>query len=236
MDCNLSRIMIALGRRELTVADAAALDGHIVNCAACAVAARQSFAFDEAVSRVMTAVPVPPGLRASLMQTAYARRGHEMRRKIYQWSALAAAVLVAIGIGFGGYWQSRPSLDLQVLAERTESDREHSEQAVHAWLAAKDLPAQLPYEFDFRLYMSHGKEEIAGRDVPVILFAHGRDVARVYFVRKSQFNVDKAAYARTSFCTVEVFADRHPEFVIVVSYTTDRIDPFLRRKAVGQVA
>jgi hypothetical protein len=234
MDCNLSRALIALGRRELTADDALVLDRHLAGCPACALAAQKLNALDSALNRAMNAVPIPPRLHDDLLKSAFARRGADLRRKIYQYAALAAAVLIAVGLSYGGYWRTRPVLNTNALAERVEAEQENHERVVRDWLAGQALPTHLPYEFDFRLCLFHGKGELHGRDVPVIVFASGRDTARVYLVRRNQFKTDDARFARSSLGSVEVLASADPTVLFVVTYTTERIDPFLLRRTVGQ--
>jgi hypothetical protein len=180
-------------------------------------------------------VPVPAELHARLIKTAFAHRGAQLRRKVYQAAALAATVLVTLGLALGGYWQSRPNLDSYALATRTEIEHEHRQQAVQDWLIARNLPTRLPYEFNFRLCLFHGFEEIQDRNVPVVIFSLGRDQARVYYVRKDQFKTDDARFAKSSLCTVEVHPSADPDVVIVISYTTDRLDPFLLRGPIGPI-
>ena len=236
MECNLSRTLIALGNNELAPEDAVALEQHLAGCNGCAQAAQKLRQFDARIGEAMRTVDVPPGLHDSLLKTAFAARGATLRRRAYQTAMLAASLFIAIGLIYGGYWRSRPELDTNALAVRTELEQEHREQASRDWMVAHNLPAKLPYEFDFRLCLFHGKEEIAGRDVPVIVFSNGRETAKLYFVRKNQFKTDDARFAKSSLCTVEVHASADPDIVFVVTYTTEKLDPFLLRRAIGPVA
>ncbi len=236
MECNLSRTLIALGKNELAPEDSVALSQHLAGCSTCAQAANKLQQFDARIGEAMRAVPVPTGLHESLLKTAFAARGAILRRRVYQTAMLAASLIIAIGLIYGGYWRSRPELDTNALAVRTELEQERREQAAREWLATHHLPAKLPYEFDFRLCLFYGKEELAGRDVPVIVFSNGRDTAKLYFVRKNQFKTEDARFAKSSLCTVEVHASADPDIVFVVTYTTEKLDPFLLRRAIGPIA
>ena len=190
MDCNLSRLLLTLGRADRGADDQAALDGHLSNCAACAAFARQSTGFDTAVASAMAAVPVPTTLREKLLTNAYARRGEAWRWTTYRYAALAAGVLLAIGLTLGGLYRYRPVLDPVALKTTTEHEWETRESAVRDWLAQQNLPPELPAEldFDFQNYVFHGKGDLGDRDVPVVVFQSGREQARVFVVRESQLN------------------------------------------------
>ena len=231
MDCNLSQLLLTLGRADRGVDDQSALDRHVAGCAACAALANRLSGFDSAVATAMAAVPVPTTLRDNLLNAAYARRGAQWRRTAYRTAALAAGVLVAVGLLFGGLYRYRPVVDAAELVTTTEREWETRESAVRDWLTGQALPPDFPFEvdFDFRHYVFHGKGELAGRDVPVVLFQSGTEQARVFVVRDGQLNTTDLRGLEGS--VWKVLVARHPTvkgFTYVVLYTNG-LEPFRRR-------
>src|SRR5438132_10097906 len=105
MECSVARQLLAFrrsgGPAEFAPEDAADLARHLAGCPACAAAARRQEAFDTAVATAMKGVTVPPGLRDKLLTDALAKQGAMLRRKIYSHAAVAAAVLLAVGLAPG---------------------------------------------------------------------------------------------------------------------------------------
>jgi len=200
------------GAGELAPEDAAALDRHIGSCPACAAEARTAAAFDAAIGSAMRAVEVPAGLRERLFVAASVQRGTRLRRRTYQFAALAASLFLVIGLAAGIFTATRPEPDAFALVERASrlevtmrfdpnmnfvgagfDQAQTNETALNAWLKAERLPA-LPQpdgqSFDMSLIVSQHWEDVQGRQVPVVLF-RGRDggFAKVYAFRSTQFNV-----------------------------------------------
>ncbi len=233
MDCNLSQLLLTLGRADRGIDDQAALDRHVAGCAACAALATQLSGFDSALASAMTAVPVPANLHDNLLMTAYARRGALWRRSAYRTAALAAGVLLAVGLVVGGIWRYRPVVDTAELVLATEQGWESRERetAVRDWLTKQDLPAEFPFavDLDFRHYVFHGKGELSGRDVPVVVFQNGPEQARLFVVREGQLNTADARGFEGS--VWKSYVVRHPTekgITYVVLYTNG-LEPFLRR-------
>lgn len=228
MDCHLSRLLLAFRRSDLTAEDAASLDAHLGGCAACSAAARREVAVDAKIASAMTAVPVPTGFRDRLVRSVEGVQRAAWRRRVAAsagWTALAAAVLV----GFAGYsWWTKPTLDSYTAGNEFDRQIEYANADVPAWLKARGLPEQLPFDFDFRMPTLTGTAPLHGRDVPVLTLMNGQHVARVFIARESQFHLppDKLIDAQTSRCKVTVA--RQGGFVYVVLYTSDTLDVFLK--------
>jgi anti-sigma factor RsiW len=78
VDCNTARMLITFfGRQgaELAPEDAADLNAHLAACPKCAAAVQFERAFDSRIARAMMAVPVPPDLKARLIDGISAHRG-----------------------------------------------------------------------------------------------------------------------------------------------------------------
>lgn len=234
MDCNLSQLLLTLGRADRGTDDQAALDRHAAGCPACAALSRQLSGFDSAVTTAMRAVLVPPTLHDNLLKAAYAARGAAWRRTAYRYAALAAGVLVAVSLTFGGVWRFRPKLEGYALVSATEQEWEFRQAAVGDWLAKQDLPDELPFpvDFDYRYITFHGKGELRGRDVPVILFQAGGEQARVFIVREGQLNTADLVPEEGSLWRLTVV--RHPTVkgITYVVLHTNSLQPF-RRQPLG---
>lgn len=235
MDCNLSQLLLSLARGDRGVDDQAALDRHLTGCAACSALAKRLSAFDAAVASAMVAVPVPPTLRDNLLKAAYTRQGAAWRRTVYRCVGLAAAVLLTVGLISGGAWRLRPVADGTELTVAAENAWEFREATVRDWLVRQDLPAEFPAEADFDLRLStfHGKGDLAGREVPVVIFQNGPEQARVYIVRESQLNTRELRAAEGSVWKVAVAAHPTARGLTYVVLYTNALEPFLRRPLSG---
>jgi hypothetical protein len=233
MDCSLSQLLLTLGRTDLGSDDRAALDRHAAGCPSCAALARQVSGFDAAVAAAMAAVPVPPTLHDHLLTAAYARRGALWRRAVYRYAALAAGVVVAVGLVSGGLWRFRPALDGYALVNATEQGWEDRKTAVRDWLARQDLPPEFPaaVDPDFQWYTFHGKGELGGREVPVVVFQRGTHQARVYVVREGVLNTSGLQPEEGSIWRVDVVPHATRRGVSYVILHTNSLDLFRRQPA-----
>lgn len=236
MDCNDARFYLRFrhsGPDDLGPDVVTDLDRHLADCPRCAAEATASRRFDAAVGRAMRDVPVPAGLRAKLVADLSARRGNVLRRKAYRYAAVAASLLLAVGIAAGIFSAARPTLETDTLVQSADEqlDAPAAEQAVRRWLAAEGLPP-LPDPFDFALYLTHGTEPVQGRAVPVVVFRHpqGPGYAKVYAFRDTQFKLKDVKGAQASRCQAVVLKERDAAtgVTFVAVYTGDRLDPFLR--------
>jgi hypothetical protein len=211
------------------------LDRHLAGCPHCAAEARAEAAFDTAVAAAVRDVPVPAGLRDRLVAHVAAQRGTTLRRRAYRYAGLAAAVLLAVGIGFGAFG-SRPNLDLYALVSAEAEQDRQPEETVRNWLTAQRLPPDLPYPFDYALLKGFSLKEVQGREVPVIVFADQVGFAKVYIFRVNQFRnlEDLPAAVGESNCQAVVYQDhenRYRGLKIVVVHTLRTgpdLTPFLK--------
>jgi hypothetical protein len=240
MECRDARLLLAYRRPgELAAEERAALDGHLTQCPDCAADARRQDGFDAVVSQAMRSVAVPAGLRDRLLTDVLARQGAAWRTRVYRTVAYAASLLIAVGLVSGSaLWLLRPTFDTTALADSYAQQVEDPERAFHDWLAGQGLPPALPLPFDFRLHHAHGQQTVAGRDAPYVEFLYlaGQnriETARVFIVRRGQFQFDDAALRPTvnSFCTVRVIRDDERGLAYVILFTSPTLDPFLRRDA-----
>lgn len=234
MDCTNAQTWLAFRKPgELPPDELTALTAHLTTCPACASTVTVADHFDAVVGKAMVSVPVPAGLRDSLVKKAITRARVAMMRKLGQAAGIAATVLISLGLIYGVFVTLRPTFHLDDLTMREDSVRDDPERAVRDWLLAEKLPTDLPLDFDFRNHVFHGKERVRDRDVPVIMFQIPRpgqrpDVAKLYLVRREQFNLGQLKDAQSSFFAGKVVrtSDAHPGVVYVVLYTSESLTPF----------
>ena len=97
MDCKTARMLADLRGphgTELSPDDELAFQAHLSTCSDCAPVIRGEIAFDRNLARAMVAVPIPVGLKARLLDNLTHERVGWYRRRFWQLSAAAAAVLV----------------------------------------------------------------------------------------------------------------------------------------------
>jgi hypothetical protein len=236
MECRDAQFYLRLRKHagdELGPEVAAALDGHLAVCAACAAEARAAASFDRALASAMRAVPIPAGLRERLVSHVAGQQGGILRRRMYRASAAVAAALLLVGIGLGVFSSSRPKPDTGEWV-RIEEDRYNNPEATtRRWLAAQKLPDTLPLPFDYDLFVTFGKEDFQGKDVPVIVFRSpsGPGFAKVYIFREDGLtDTSRLRDAYASRTQARVFngegAARNVKYVVV--FTGLDLQPFLR--------
>lgn len=247
MNCELYRLLDNYRRpgsagasgqpMDLTAEDEAALDRHWNECSACREATIRRQALDRAIATAMKDVPVPPLAAEQLTRRLQARQQRTVRRKQLSRLAIAASVLILLGLGYGVRQASRPGFDTDAFVWQRDQEIQDPENAVRAWLAAEGLPAELPAEFDFRLCRAFGLVPIGnGQRVPAIEFRlidprTGREeIARLYLLSKSQYQFRRLDPARSSYFTTQVLRDDREQsgLVYLLLLTTDQLQPFLK--------
>lgn len=86
-----------------------AILAHCKACAACAAFMQEMLALDSRLGRAM-AIPVPEGLEARIVLDASLK--HNRRPRPVTWLAMAASLLLAVGISAGVWWKARTELPL----------------------------------------------------------------------------------------------------------------------------
>lgn len=83
-----------------------AILAHCQSCVACAAYLRDMLALDARLDRAL-AVPVPEGLEARIVLDASLK--HDRRTRPVTWLALAASLVLAVGIGTTLWWNRMPA-------------------------------------------------------------------------------------------------------------------------------
>ena len=204
MDCKTARLLLDYARpapAELPGGDAAALEGHLTACPECEALARAERQLDDHLGRAVRDVPVPDGLRDRLL----ARLRAERRRWYRRWAlrgagAAAAAASLVLAIGLWAHWRASrlPAPDVETIAYdvSVQNAQRASADGVETWFGQK-CPGRLagtPREFDgqplnYNALAYYDLGYCQGERVPMLLFVHGADQARVYILSGEQFNL-----------------------------------------------
>ena len=192
MDCNTARMLITFfGRQgaELAPEDAADLNAHLSACPKCAAAVRFERAFDDRVGKAMLAVPVPPNLKARLLDGVAAHQGAWYRQKFYALAGLAASVLLLAGGIVAWQIQKAPELTVGAIVEAEDARGKDPAAFVDDYLGRKGLAFRPERPFNLYQLAFVGTGDLNGKEVPVLYLVNGSKnaQAKVYVVRDTDF-------------------------------------------------
>jgi Putative zinc-finger len=192
VDCNTARMLVTFfGRQgsELAPEDAAELDTHLAACPACAADVRFERAFDDRVAKAMLAVPIPPNLKAKLLDGVAVQRGAWYRQKFYVLAGMAATVLLSIGGWVAWEIQRAPELTVNAIVLQEDARGQDQTAFVDRYLGEKGLSFRPERPFAMSQLEFVGMGDLNGKEVPVLYFFNGPKNARakVYMVRDTDF-------------------------------------------------
>ena len=216
MTCSDYRLLIPFRKTgDLLPEDAGLLDAHLASCPACSLLAAPSPA-DTAIQNAFQSVTVPSGLKERVSRAVAVERRTLAIQRLGRFGLLAA-ILVLLGFASWGVngWM-RPKLDTETIGiwNGFEADESQVRSLVLSWikseLKSENLLADMPLDFDFKYFASHGYEKWGRVYVPVVKFQNHSNsqtgsFAKVYFVRGSEVDVRNAVDNYGSICTVRVF-------------------------------
>lgn len=240
MDKNLALTLLTFDRpggpNELPPADRAHLEALLRADPELAEYARRVRAEDAGLTRAFAALPVPADAKARTLQALLARRSRKVWRRRAMAVSLAAAVFLAVGLGYGVSRNLRPALDGYALAAANERAMEAPELSVREWLKDRGHPATLPIDLDYANFLEIGTQTVQGVDVPVVTFVMKQpnsariDFVKVYLLSEAHFKLRDLTDAHAaSLCTATVHRDaRAPGKVWVAVFTTPTLDAFLK--------
>lgn len=248
MQCRDAQFYLRLRRHagdELGADTVADLGRHLAACPACAADAGVAESFDRAVAAAVRTVPVPVGLRDKLLTQASVHHGAVIRGRVYRVAALAASLLLGLGLTAGVFWASRLKVDTNALVMAGDRLYGDPEGALREWLVAQRFPDRLPEALDPDLLIALGKEPVQEKDTPVATFRHPTDrgFAKVYLFRTDgTYNLKDLQETQASHTMVRVIndPDRFPGVQYVILYTPhpvgpgeDPLKPFLRSRGIA---
>src|SRR5262249_28535140 len=142
-------------------------------------------------------------------------------------AAAAAAVLLAIWIGFGsGSRLAKPDLDFHRLTWQMRAKPETVEQWFRETYKVKTA---VPPQFDYDHLFSFGMADFQGKQVPSLLFIRGGSSAQVYILSDKQFDFDNLENPVGYPVKVLQHPD-NPHVRYVVIYTSEDLDWFREKQ------
>src|SRR5260370_21903680 len=164
MDCRTARLLLDFARPRgpgRPPTDADALEAQLSGCADCDVLARAERAADERLAQAMRDVPVPDGLRDRIVARLQAERGDRHRRWLgwtVRGAAAAAAILLAVWLGFVWYRYRPRELDLWALHNEVSARymSPSADKAVDWFKEDFNLKTVAPVNFNYRYLKDFG--------------------------------------------------------------------------------
>jgi hypothetical protein len=243
MDCKTARLLLDYARpkpAELPGGEAAALEGHLTGCPECEAVARAERQADDHLGRAVRDVPVPDGLRDRLLGRLRAERRRWYRRWALRGTgALAAAAALVVSFGLWEHWRAShlPVPDVERIAYDTsvQNAQRASAKSVEDWFGQyRGFAVVAPSEFngqalnyDTLAYYDLGYCQ--GERVPMLLFVHGADQARVYILSANQFNLAGLSDQSADSGGYKTVVQSKPDDgrVKYLFLYTDKMDPFV---------
>jgi len=237
MDCRTARFLLDFSRpltKELEETEAEALQDHLADCAECGALAQAERSADHHIGMAMRAVPVPEGLRERLLQRLDAgQRPHDRRRWLWRLAGVAAAACLVLGVwGFVG-WRNRPArIDVERLADSmiVPDVSNPLPDSLERFFQDQGVSTVVPPSWNYRRLRYYGLVDVQEKRVPLLLFVHEQDQARVYILSDKQFDLEDALSKQQnagSGCRYEVRSSRDNHFAYLIIYTGDSLEPFL---------
>lgn len=232
MDCKTARLLLEFARplsSELDTPAAEGLHEHLTDCPECGPLYRTERRLDDHLARAVRAVPIPEGLEARLGDRLRRQRRAGYRRRLWipGVAAAAAAVLLAVWLGFGPH-RSRPGVNLEELYHVLNSRANASPAQVEEWFQnTYHVHTVMPARFDYNFLTFYDLADFQGQRVPMLLFQRGQATARVYILSAKQFDFD--AIRPSPGYPVELIRSDNSQFAYVVIYTSERLDLFFNK-------
>jgi hypothetical protein len=241
MDCRTAQLLLDFARPrpgELHPTDTDALEAHLAGCPECHALAQAERRIDDHLGRAMRDVPVPDHLQRQVLGRLRQARS-QRRQRILAWTArlsAAAALLIAVGLGvWAVVWKPHalPELDLENLHAIAFVENHPTPEQVEEWFREQyGIDTVVPSRFNYHLLAHHSVAEIQGQRLPLLVFAHGHDRARVYIVAGKQFDRHALLHAErpdSGGLKVEVWQNPDaPDLAYVVIYSGGSLARFLK--------
>jgi hypothetical protein len=200
MDCSTARLLLAFSRpkaAELETAEVQALNDHLADCTECEALAQSEQQVEHLLGLAMPQVPVPSSdLRQRLLTQLETQRRSWYRRlpqRHPRLTAAAAAVLLFV-VGLAVYEAVRPPqrIDLAAIAAGLNARVPASPDEIQKAFAEDGFIVIVPPDFNYQYLARYELQDFAGVRVPYLLFVRGQNLAYVYILSASQFDVRAA--------------------------------------------
>lgn len=227
MECHDVRLLLAFTRGspgEIDPTERGAIEQHLDVCADCSAVSHSEQAIDAALGAAMRDVPVPAGLKGRVITRLAAGRAPRWPRV-----AIAAAVLLIVGLGVTG-WMIRPMPNVDsALAQRVINGQNTDPEAVERWYRDRGIDMQTWRQLDHRLLWTYDVIEFQGQRVPKLIFRNRLGgVAEVIVLRTDRFDTrNLAGIPGDTPNRIVVDREAHEGMVYLVGTTEDDLDAFL---------
>lgn len=247
MDCQAARLLLWFKRpqaKELSLDDEAALARHCAECPECDRFARLFAQENRALGRAVRAVPVPPGLKESLLASVnFAAATHaSARRALWRRAAAGLSLDLLVGIGLFLFWlwsppppfhlremewfgHSRFSLPVDSPAANKIEWLESHFGNQGAWAR---VPSALRDVWDFSCLSTAYVEDFTGGKVGVAEFKKAGGHAVVFFLPKDRCRPEELTQYEGQRDIVRVLRGRPDDpFLALVFLKEGMLDQFL---------
>jgi hypothetical protein len=231
MDCRTARLLLNFAypcRTELEGSEAEDLESHLAECVPCGAVAQAERRADNRIGQAMRAVPVPDGLRTRLLTQLDAERDAWYRRGVrrgLEVFAAAAVLLLAVWIVYT-VQKSRPvPPDIPAMADRFQGDILNPSPDLIEQRFKTAAPPES--EWNYRRLVYATLADFQGKSVPLLIFAHGDDQARLYILSQKDFDLsglETGSPIPGSGYKIEV--ELKPGYAYVIFYTGESLKPF----------
>ena len=243
MNCETSRLLLSLqkpgtvARTSEELQDVRSLAEHLAGCADCRSLCVRNDRFDTAIGRAMFAIPVPSGLGASIQAVIAARQAARFRYRVWSGIALAASVLLLVGLSVplvGEAAQSRRIQPAAFVASFNTAESDPFEES-RDWLESQGVIFSPAQPFDLSLLTGHSLTRLQRQSVPMLRLKNPQKqvIARIYVLRSEDFNLknlNPESLISEYGVQVALVADalQPDRLAYLVVYTGDSLEPFLR--------
>lgn len=227
MDCQHARLLAEFTRpaEGMPEAERQRIIEQLQDCPELALEFSAQQRADAAIARAMRDVAVPAdGPAKVLAKLVLARRQKARKRYVLIGTAIAAALLLALGVG---YWQVGRQVPLDLDLAGVQAAESLVPAKVDAWLAQHGLPNGLPIvgnrRLDYEALRVYGIGTFREQPTPMLLFTRGQAQMQLYLVPMGRYDLtgfDRTTTAVTSRGTVEVLPTPGNRRVLVVAILT----------------
>jgi hypothetical protein len=196
MDCKNARLVLSVAHpltTELDDRDKQQLASHLADCPDCGAWAENERRLDEHIGKAVQAVAVPPALARIVVRRLDIARDAWYRAWMVRGAGVAAALLLAVWLGWALWWSWKPAPNLVKILDDVDIPLSSKEQVEHWFAYRKGITMIAPPQFNYNYLWSQGVADFEGKQVPYLIFQDPNKpqaMAQVYVLPSRQFNFD----------------------------------------------
>jgi hypothetical protein len=240
MDCKTAHMLLEFHRphsEELDSDETDALENHLRDCSDCAHLAHTEQQADEHLGVAVRAVATPVDLRERILKALANGRRNRWRRRL-RWTAAAAAVLLAVGLGLGYRLSARPTIDVNEIVDNLVAPESSAEEIEEWFKTTYGVKTTLPRSLRYSNFITASREERQGKLAPRLLFLRKpdrqdkqqdrQDFAEVWVLSPDQFDLKASAkkplQAGTGRINVELMLNQDGGNACLILYSGGPLD------------